>query len=58
MEVRAEVQRCITECEGAFTNLRSAAEQANDPRAKQKLEEAQKRLEECIRYCRDALNAV
>jgi hypothetical protein len=43
-----EINECIEECEGAFTNLRNAANQMPDGTAKQALQSAARNLEACI----------
>jgi hypothetical protein len=56
MGTNKEINECLEECEGAFTNLRHAITQCSDSKAKQSLESAARNLEACINDCRSALN--
>jgi hypothetical protein len=53
---KKEINECIEECEGAFTNLRNAINQLPDGAAKQRMQSAGQNLDACINDCRSTLN--
>jgi len=56
MKSNNEINECIADCEGAFTNLRNAVNQLPDGPAKQKMQSAGNNLQTCINDCRSALS--